>query len=81
MRVVKEIPDARFKITIYAWNNRYLIKLEQGLLEQTFKIDQFELATENDVLNILDEPFLQQALARFEQMASTLQDAKQRADI
>ncbi len=72
MRVVLEIPHKECKITVFAWNNRYLIKLEQGLLEQTFKINEYDLSGESELFKIIDEPFIQEAIKRFEDMNSSL---------
>lgn len=72
MRVVKEIPYQHFKITIFHWNNRYLIKLESGSFEQTFKISELDVFSEDDVLALLDDTFLEQALHRFDDMAESL---------
>lgn len=69
MRVVGEIPHPDCKITLFAWNNRYLVKLEQGYLEQTFKIDQFDLTSDADLLTIVDSEFIDKALHRFAEMA------------
>ena len=81
MRIIKEIPLPDYKVTIYHWNNRYLIKLEQGFLEQTFKIDQFEISSEEDILKIItDEIFLEQAMKRFAEMAGSLNEAVHRAN-
>ena len=73
MRIIGEIPNPDCKITLFSWNNRYLIKLEQGLLEQTYKIDQFELTSENDLQKIVNSEFITDALNRFSAMANTLQ--------
>lgn len=72
MRVVKEIPYQHFKITIFHWNNRYLIKLESGSFEQTFKISELDVFSEDEVLALLDDTFLEQALHRFDDMAKSL---------
>jgi hypothetical protein len=79
MRLVKEILNKPCKITIYAWNNRYLIKLEEGLLEQTFKINETDLTSEADLYQIIDENFIQQALLRFDEMRHSLNEAMARA--
>ncbi len=79
MRVVGEIPHSDCKITIFSWNNRYLIKLEQGLLEQTFKVNEFDLSGEAEVYQIVDQLFIQEALQRFAEMGSSLRQAVQRA--
>ena len=75
MRVVGEILHPECKITIFHWNNRYLVKLEQGPYEQTFKIQEFDLASEEDIKSIVSEAFIQAALQRFESMGKTLNDA------
>jgi len=78
MRIVGEIPHPDCKITLLSWNNRYLIKIEQGLLEQTFKINQFDITGEDDLTALLDEQFLTECLERFSEMNSSLQAAMAR---
>lgn len=78
MRVVREISHPDFKITIFSWNNRYLIKLEQGMLEQTFKIPQMDIAGDDELISILDAEFLRQANTRFMEMGHSLYEARQR---
>jgi hypothetical protein len=80
MRVVQEILNPQCKITVFHWNNRYIIKLERGFLEQTFKIDQFEIAQEKDLERILDEAFIKQAIDRFSAMSDSLHSALQRVN-
>lgn len=75
MRVVSEIIHPECKITIFHWNNKYLIKLEAGPFEQTFKIDEFDLSTEADLKKIVDNEFIQQAMARFADMSRSLSEA------
>jgi hypothetical protein len=75
MRVIGEIPHPEIKITVFHWNNRYLIKLEAGPFEQTFKIEEYDLASEEEVKKIVSEAFIQQAIARFNGMAQSLQQA------
>jgi hypothetical protein len=75
MRVVGEIPHPECKITIFHWNNRYLVKLELGPFEQTFKISELDLASEHDLQRIVSEEFIDQAMARFADMSKSLEDA------
>jgi len=75
MRVVAEIPHPEVKITIFHWNNRYLIKLEAGLLEQTFKIPEYDVTSEDDARNVISEAFIQSAIHRFNDMAKSLHEA------
>jgi hypothetical protein len=79
MRIVGEIPHDVCKITLFSWNNRYLIKLECGLLEQTYKVNQFDIAQEADLYKIVNEPFIQEAINRFKDMDRSLQIALEHA--
>jgi hypothetical protein len=78
MRIVGEIPHPDCRITLLSWNNRYLIKIEQGPLEQTFKINQFDILQESDLTKILDDTFLAECLKRFGEMAQSMQAAMDR---
>ncbi len=75
MRVVGEIPHPEIKITIFHWNNRFLLKLEWGLFEQTYKVDEYEFTSDEEVKTILTPDFLQTALSCFQEMAKSLQKA------
>lgn len=75
MRIVKEIAHTQCKVTIFQWNNKYLIKLEAGPFEQTFKIDQTDILAEDDLLKIINEDFIDEAMARFADMSRSLADA------
>ena len=75
MRIIGEIPHSQCKITLFHWNNRYLIKLERGHLEQTFKVDQFDLTQEGDLTRMVNEVFIQEALVRFDSMEDSLMKA------
>jgi hypothetical protein len=77
MRIIGEIPHPSCKITLFSWNNRYLIKLEQGLLEQTYKVDQFELAGEHELPRIVNDDFIANALRLFTEMEAAIQKAQQ----
>jgi hypothetical protein len=77
MRVIGEIPHPEIKITIFHWNNRYLIKLEAGPFEQTFKIEEYDLSSEEELKNVINETFIAQALARFTDMSNSLRQATQ----
>ena len=81
MRLVRELSHPDCKITIFSWNNRYLIKLERGLLEQTFKIAEMDVSGEEDVLSLLDAEFLQQAAVRFQDMGRSFHDAQKRCGL
>jgi hypothetical protein len=78
MRVVSEIPHPVFKITVFAWNGKYLIKIEQGMLEQTYKVSELDLTGEEDIKKLLDTQFLEEVGKRFMEMNSSVFDALER---
>ncbi len=75
MRVVGEIEHPDCKITIFHWNNKYLIKLEMGPFEQTFKLNEFDISSETELRKIVDEDFIDEAMARFADMSRSLSEA------
>ena len=75
VRVIGEIPHPECKITLFHWNNRYLIKLEQGLLEQTYKIPEYDVASEQQINLIVSDEFVRAVLAQFDGMHKALNDA------
>ena len=68
MRVVAEVPHPQVKITIFSWNGKYLIKLENAFLEQTYKVSEMDIMGEEEVKKLLDDTFMEKALARFAEM-------------
>ena len=81
MRVVGEIPHPYLKITIFNWNNRYLIKLEHGSYEQTYKVSELDITSEEDLIKIVDAEFLKESEARFHDMAQSLLKSQQRNEM
>ncbi|MCC2548400.1 hypothetical protein LJY25_18280 [Hymenobacter sp. BT175] len=81
MRQLADIPHPEAKITLFSWNGKYLIKLEKGPFEQTYKVSEMDVTSEADVRDLLDEAFLAAALARFQAMAADLHAAFQRHDL
>lgn len=75
MRVVGEIPHPMCKITLLHWNNKYLIKLESGPFEQTFKVSEFDITSEADLPKIVDAEFINKAMERFADMSRSLGQA------
>jgi len=78
MRVIKEFQKDEIKITLFHWNNRYLIKLEWDRFEQTYKVPEWDLTSEADIDEILNADFLNAATTRFHEMATSLGQALQK---
>lgn len=75
MRIVDEIAHPTCRITLFSWNMKYLIKLEKGLIEQTFKVPQLEVTGDEDIKNMLQGEFLDEAIRRFDEMEASLMKA------
>ena len=69
MRIIAELPHPEFKISILNMNHKFIIKVEQGNLEQIFKVAEMDLIDGvNSVFELLDEEFLKTVAARFAEM-------------
>ena len=69
MRVIAELPHPEFKITIFYMNQKFIVKAERGILEQSYKIPEMDLTDGvNSVFELLDEEFLKTIAARFIEM-------------
>ncbi|HYG41046.1 MAG TPA: hypothetical protein VD908_20615 [Cytophagales bacterium] len=75
MRIVAEIPHRDCKITIFNWNNKYLLKFEQPFFEQTYKISAFDVTGEDDVKALITSEFIEEVLKNFEEMGKSLAQA------
>lgn len=68
MRYIKDIPNPHYKIGLYQWNSKYIIKVESGMYEQTYKIDDYEVATTDELEACMDTTFTEAVAARFDAM-------------
>ena len=68
MRLVKEIPHERFKIQIHQYNGKYIVKIELGQFEQTFKIGDTDVSGLEEVENMITTDLLNNAIKRFIEM-------------
>ncbi len=70
MRLVKDIPHQKYKIQIFQYNGKYIVKIELGQFEQTFKIGDTDVFGIEDVERMITEELLMNSLHRFVQMRS-----------
>lgn len=69
------------KITVFVMDMKYAVKLEAGMMEQTYKLRQSEIINSlEDIAGILDASFLEACLQRFESMHTDLSAALIRAN-
>ena len=76
MRIIAELPHPEFKISILNMNQKFIVKAEQGTLEQSYKIAEMDLTDGvNSVFELLDEEFLTKIAARFTEMRKDYNEA------
>jgi len=68
MRIIATIPHPKIKISVFQMNQKYLLKMEAGPYEQTYKIYEDEINSMEQLHAICNEAFMQTVIARFEQM-------------
>ncbi len=75
MRIVKEIPHPQFKITVFSWNSKYIIKIEIGQFEQVYKISELDVLGLDEIENMLTDDFLKGVMDRFLTMRTDFAEA------
>lgn len=75
MRVIGNIPHSQFTITIYSANEKYIVKIELGQFEQTFKISQSSIGSIDKLKAMFDEEFMEGVMKRFINMREQFRDA------
>lgn len=80
MRVIAELPHPDCKITLFNMNQKYIIKFEQGTLEQSYKLSELDLSGggANEIFQILDEAFITTVVERFKGMRADFSGAYKR---
>jgi hypothetical protein len=82
MRYIRDIRNPEFKIGLYQWNGKYIIKIEAGgYYEQVYKVEESELTSDQEVDSLLDPDFMLAVSRRFEQMHADLLGSLKRNDL
>ena len=68
MRLVKDIPHERYKIQIFNYNGKYIVKVELGQFEQSFKVSEIDVSGLGEVESMITDELLSNALKRFVEM-------------
>ncbi len=78
MRIVGNIPHPNITITVFHMNDKFILKLEAGPMEQTFKFSQEMCPGFEAVKKMVDAEFLSKAMARFNEMFAEMKAALER---
>lgn len=65
MRVVAELPHPRFKVTVFSWNEKYIVKVEIDQYEQVYKIKEMDVNGLEEVKEMINDEFLDNCMQRF----------------
>ena len=71
MRVVKEFIQEDIRISVFSWNNKYIVKFELGPMEQTFKIPETDVLEEGDLEVFWAGVFFDKVKMRFKEMGES----------
>lgn len=75
MRLVADIPHERYKIQIFNYNAKYIVKIELAQFEQSFKIAETDVNGLEDVKRMITEDLLNNSLQRFISMRTDWTEA------
>ncbi len=74
MRVVREFVKEGVRISVFSWNNKFLIKFETGMVEQTFKVNELDISSENDIDFFFEGEFWKGIKKRSDEMHQMLRN-------
>jgi hypothetical protein len=79
MRTLAELPHPDFKITLFSMNQKFIIKFEQGGLEQVYKVSELDvIGGVNGVFELIDEEFSNHVKHTFEVMRTSFMSTYKR---
>ena len=81
MRVIADIPHPRYKIQIFLYNAKYLVKIELGQFEQTFKIAETDVNGLEELKRMITDQLLRNSLERFLSMRKDWEEAFKNKEI
>lgn len=76
MRVIGYIEHPVFKISVFSWSEKYIVKIEAGFFEQAYKFRQADFENWEDLKAFFDTAMLEDVMVTFKKMA---EDAKRSA--
>lgn len=75
MRVITDIPHPKYKIQLFSYNAKYLLKIELAQFEQVFKIGETDVTGLEDLKAMITDELLENSLDRFISMRSDWENA------
>ena len=78
MRILAAIPHERIKISVFQMNSKYILKMELGSFEQTYKLEEDEVNSLEDLQLVCNEQFMGTVDKRFISMYEDFTDSLQK---
>jgi len=75
MRLVETVPHHTFTISIFEWNDKYILKIEYGIFEQVYKLKKEWVIGLEEIKKTLSEEFLLENLKRFNAMHQNIKSS------
>ena len=75
MRIVTTIPHPIVKISVFQMNQKFLLKMELGAYEQTYKLAEDEVTSIDQLQDVCNEQFMKSILDRFIAMRDDFEKA------
>lgn len=75
MRVIATIPHPIVKISVFQMNQKFLLKMELGSYEQTYKLAEDEVSSIEQLHDVCNQEFMQSILNRFISMRDDFEKA------
>ncbi len=75
MRLIKDIEHPRYKIQVFQYNGKYILKIELGQFEQTYKIGETDVMGLAEIEKMITPELLSNALQRFVDMRADWENA------
>ncbi|MEN9370780.1 MAG: hypothetical protein RI952_1645 [Bacteroidota bacterium] len=72
MRIIDTIAHPQIRISIFQMNQKYIVKLELGAMEQSFKFSELDIINLEILKADVIEKVIPNALIRFEEMNKDL---------
>lgn len=75
MRLIKDIPHERYKIQIFQYNGKYILKIELANFDQSFKIGDTDIESLDVLEKMITPELLSNCLKRFIEMRADWESA------
>ncbi len=68
MHFIKRIEHSDVQISLFSWNGKYIVKFEMNQMEQTYKIAETDVSSEEEVIEAIGNDLVISVLNRFKEM-------------